>query len=53
MVHIIRQTDCTTDANAGSAALLMHENTVYYIWNVDIISSRITVIKVNYWVQMS
>ena len=26
MVHIIRQTDCPTDANAGSTALSMHEN---------------------------
>ena len=43
MVHIIRQTDCPTDANAGSTALSMHENTVNYIWNVDIINSRITV----------
>lgn len=30
-VHIIRQTDCPTDANAGCAALSMHENTVNYI----------------------
>ena len=43
MVHIIRQTDCPTDANAGSTTLSMHENTVNYIWNVDIINSRITV----------